>query len=227
MPPSSPFTGVRRKILMEWGKALFMAWLASQNRSRTMRQATAGPIPVPVTPPAPIPRRGGGFAATVQKLILAAAITIGVTMAVTSGDVLGWVAARQVAPAPVISASIAHIDSRQGWQSSGLTVREGDRITADVTSGGWTTQRGTALTGPGGTGVACATQRPATQCTEPMPNVASGSLIARIGDTLVAPAAPGVFIAPTSGPMQLRINDADAGLADNEGVLSLRLSVVP
>lgn len=224
MPPASPFTGVRRRILLEWGKALFMAWLASQSRSRPMRPAPIGPIPVPT--PAPAPRARGGFAATVQKLILVTALTIGVTMALTSGDVMGWLTTRQMAAPAPISASIAHIDARQGWQSAGLSVKAGDRITADVT-GSWTAQKGTAMTGTEGSGIPCAQVRPAAQCVEPMPSQPTGSLIARVGDRLVTPAAPGVFIAPIAGPLQLRINDGDAALADNEGELTVRVSVVP
>ncbi len=224
MPPASPFTGVRRRILLEWGKALFMAWLASQTRSRSMRPAAMGPTPVPT--PAPAPRARGGFAATVQKLILVTALTIGVTMAITSGDVMGWLTVRQMAAPPPISAAIAHIDARQSWQSAGLSVQAGDRITADVT-GSWTAQKGTVTSGAEGSGTPCAQVRPAAQCVEPMPNLPTGSLIARVGDRLVAPAAPGVFIAPTSGPLQLRINDGDAALADNEGELTVRVSVVP
>lgn len=223
MPPASPFTGVRRRILLEWGKALFMAWLASKTRSGPMRPAPVASIPVPT----PIPRpRGAGFAARVQKLILIAALTIGISMALTSGDVMGWLTAHQLAvPAP-ISASTAHIDARLGWQSAGLSVNAGDRITTDVT-GGWTAQRGTATTGAEGSGTPCAQTRPAAQCVEPMPSLPTGSLIARVGDRLVTPAAPGVFIAPTSGPLHLRINDGDAALADNEGELTVRVSVVP
>jgi hypothetical protein len=81
----------------------------------------------------------------------------------------------------------------------------------------------------------CANLEPAGQCVEPLPTFPSGALIGVVIPHVIA-YTPGVspngifgigsratVTAPISGDLWLRINDADGGLSDNDGILTVRV----
>ena len=64
-------------------------------------------------------------------------------------------------------------------------------------------------------------------CTEPLAGVSTGKLIGRIGTHVFAIGNGVTLTSPQSGQLQVRINDADASLGDNEGSLTLNITVPP
>jgi len=124
----------------------------------------------------------------------------------------------------------ARIFANQGWQNTGINISLGDIVTVEYISGTWT-----GGIGPGrwydGRGdlierYKCAEKvaNPST-CKEPMPYVYNGALIGKVGDILVEIGNYSQFISATGGNLQLRMNDHDEGLFDNDGSIIVRVSV--
>jgi hypothetical protein len=139
-----------------------------------------------------------------------------------------YVAAR---PAPVVSAGefLVRVDARKaGWQSAGIVVASGTRVRVEVIEGRWTHFRGEAAYNAGvGGDYICAEAIAASACVEPVPDFPQGGLIGRIGTRAFGVGERSSLVAPVAGQVQLRINDADVGLHDNDGALTVRVTVGP
>ncbi len=67
----------------------------------------------------------------------------------------------------------------------------------------------------------------ASACVEPLPDFPQGGLIGRVGDRVFPIGEATTITAPIAGPIQLRINDANEGLYDNDGTLTVHVTVGP
>ena len=108
------------------------------------------------------------------------------------------------------------VAGNQAWTDTGLDVREGDRITFAATGQIRLSANRTHIAGPGGAG---AIRSP----NYPVPAVAAGALIGRVGDG--APFLIGLgrtaVAMPGSGRLHLGINDDD--VRDNSGSFAVRI----
>ncbi len=118
------------------------------------------------------------------------------------------------------------VDARQPWQSTGLTYSAEAEMRFEVAQGLWTHWLGTVPHNPGtGAEYICGELLPPELCAEPLPQVPSGMLIGRVGDRPFGIGQSRREVSQATGPLHLRINDADDGLGDNDGVLSVRAGV--
>lgn len=121
--------------------------------------------------------------------------------------------------------STATVDARKGWQDTGVMINKGVSVDIEVISGQWTSQKGTTYNTGGGGYYVCANRMPASQCVEPLPTVPQDSLIGLVGNHIFAVGHKMSVVADTSGELMLRMNDADNGLFDNDGVLTVRITI--
>jgi hypothetical protein len=140
-------------------------------------------------------------------------------------------AAVRPTPVPTVSAGdfVVRVDARKaGWQSAGIAVEAGVPVRVAVIGGTWTHFRGEAPSNAGaGGGYICAEAMPAAGCIEPVPGFPQGGLVGRIGGRTFAVGEGTSLVAPAGGQVELRINDADEGLYDNDGALTVRVTVGP
>ena len=113
------------------------------------------------------------------------------------------------------------------WQSTGIQLLAGDQVVIEYVSGEWTGGIG-AGNWYDGRGDLMARYRctdHSSDCSEPMPEVYNGALIARVADALYEVGNRLAFSARSDGLLELRMNDHDAGLHDNDGSIEVRISV--
>ncbi len=115
----------------------------------------------------------------------------------------------------------------RSWQSTGIQLRTGDQVVIEYVSGEWTGGIG-AGKWYDGRGDLVARYRCAdhgSDCNEPMPEVYNGSLIGRVAGALYEIGNRLAFSAQSDGLLEMRMNDHDAGLHDNDGSIMVRVSV--
>jgi hypothetical protein len=129
---------------------------------------------------------------------------------------------------PTIEAtSIIEVSALRGWQLAGVEILQGDQLQIEVIEGGWTPwPYRTTYDGEGDTSWIC-TQMNTVPCPEPMPSEPLGALIGRIGDQMFKVGTQSTITAENNGQLYLRINDADGGLFDNSGSLTVSITIVP
>lgn len=134
-----------------------------------------------------------------------------------------------VAVAPSILPSIertVQVNSVEKWQTTGVFANEGDSITVEIIGGEWSIDQDQEPYTPGvGTCYTCTRFMASNKCSEPLPNFYTGALIAKIGDQIVGVNKIYTFTARRPGEISLRINDADDYLIDNDGKLTVRVTV--
>ena len=119
----------------------------------------------------------------------------------------------------------AQVNAKLSWQATGISYSANEPVKFEVTGGLWTHWLGTKPYNNGvGESYICANTIPANQCTEPLPEARKGSLIGKIGGHIFAIGSGTTITAQESGELYLRINDEDAGLFDNDGILTVDLS---
>ncbi len=112
------------------------------------------------------------------------------------------------------------VDSRLGWQETGVFANEGDLIQIVYVSGLWTID---AKVFPLVDGHGFPSEKSSG---EPMPDYNKGALIAKIGDgQFIRVENDAKFIADRNGVIYLRINDGDCCLVDNNGFLTVGVTV--
>ena len=128
---------------------------------------------------------------------------------------------------PLVSAELIEmrakvlVDAREAWQTTNLFVEKGVIVHIKVLDGEWTEWKGVREDNLGdGSGYICAQTMKVENCVEPVPDFSSGALIGRIDRQILKIGAEGIFTAAQSGVLQLRMNDADIGLHDNNGALT-------
>lgn len=160
---------------------------------------------------------GGALVATLAIIILCVAAAIG---GLTSYFLFGkqTMGSRQ---------TTTTINAHQGWQSTGVLVTSGMKISISVISGEWTYWPDAPQpynSGEGGKYI-CANVMPASQCVEPLPDFPSGGLIGKIGNQIFGIGKGTTLLAEQLGTFYLRINDGDLGLYDNVGELVIDINV--
>jgi hypothetical protein len=158
---------------------------------------------------------------------------IGRTAAAALGLMLGgaWVAGAAVDRAAIHAqtapSGVAQVDARLGWQSTGLVFQPGMPLRAVVTSGEWTYWIGGSPMQPGtGDDYVCTRIMPREMCIEPMPAERKGALIGRIGQSLFRIGQQRDLVAGEAGVLDLRMNDPDSALGDNDGILTVAINPV-
>ncbi len=119
------------------------------------------------------------------------------------------------------------VSATQGWQDTGINIQPGMAVTVEVIAGQWTHWTGTKPYNPGDGDIyyICADHMAASQCVEPVPDFAQGGLIGRIDGEAFGIGSVGEIFLQESGNLYLRINDGDDGLFDNDGELTVRISL--
>ena len=122
------------------------------------------------------------------------------------------------------------VSAKEKWQDTGITVSTGDVVTVEYVVGMWT----------GGTGAnrwydargdlvlkyRCIEHADnLSSCEEPMPDAYNGALIGKVEDSLIEIGNYAQFTSSTSGNLFLRMNDKDKGLFDNEGTITVRITI--
>ncbi|MQY05911.1 serine/threonine-protein kinase [Actinomadura macrotermitis] len=115
------------------------------------------------------------------------------------------------------------VDSTSGWQSTGIAVHKGERLTL-TSSGSWTVDR--RLFAPvGPRGYDDATDARIYQKCKLDPGLNYGVLLGRVGHgAIFAIGDDHELTAPAAGDLQLRIHDMDHCLVDNAGSLLLTIT---
>jgi hypothetical protein len=131
---------------------------------------------------------------------------------------------------PSFQAATIRVEARQGWQDTGISVTRGAIVTIEYVSGLWTGWGGEVplhdAAGPLETHpYVCADFLPAAQCVEPVPDFQGGALVGRVGRQLLQIGNSLTFVAEGHGRLELRINDGDVGLYDNEGAITAQVTV--
>jgi hypothetical protein len=120
------------------------------------------------------------------------------------------------------SGEIFAVDARREWQSTGMMIERGATLSFTVIDGQWTNWKGFAPYTMGeGTSYICG----GAHCVEYLPNAPTGALIGRVGDHVFHIGQGRTIFAETGGTLALAINDAPSGLYDNDGVLTVRVSL--
>jgi len=114
-----------------------------------------------------------------------------------------------------------------GWQDTGIFVFSGDQVQIQYISGEWTHWIGQVpySDASGKYGYICATYMQPSECVEPIPDFPTGALIGKIGGQLLKIGNTISFTSDDDGYLLLRINDADIGLYDNAGTITVRVTV--
>lgn len=122
-------------------------------------------------------------------------------------------------PPPAETRTQVTVLANQSWQSSGVTLAQGQQFQIEYISGEWT--EGTIKTpyGPEGFNYICS----AVNCCEPLPKVRKGSLIGKVGNAVFPIGSGGAFTTNEDGVLLLRINDCDPNLTDNAGSITIRI----
>jgi len=123
------------------------------------------------------------------------------------------------------SSKSTHVEvkANRTWQSTGIQVASGTKLALEVVDGKWASAKGTGVYNGGeGTGYVCGH----VDCVEPLPDLPSDSLIGMIGDAKFGVGNGTTIITEQAGELYLRINDGDNGLYDNDGTLTVSITIL-
>ena len=121
------------------------------------------------------------------------------------------------APASAAAAPrLLDVAANQGWQDTGIRVEPQQKFQLRYRSG-QVVDKDVTITDGHGTEYVCGDPG----CCEPMPDERHGALIARVAGSIMIVGNGGEFTAAEGGTIFLRVNDCDAGLADNSGQLKV------
>lgn len=121
--------------------------------------------------------------------------------------------------APLTEPVMKDIAADRGWQNTGILLEADETIHIQFMSGE-IRDGDTVIRGPAGAGWVCGD----STCCEPMPTVERDALIGRVGDMFFSIGDRNRITISTGGELRLRINDCDAGLFDNSGRLTVKIS---
>lgn len=136
-------------------------------------------------------------------------------------------------PTPVVVKT--EVSAKLGWQSTRMEFEAGTTVGFEVVAGEWTTLVGSSYPYTNGSGFylreqdeyICTRDPKRTDCAAyPMPDKPLGGLIGRVGgESFYIGPSRSAFLIRDSGILELRINDEDAGLGDNDGILTVQITV--
>ena len=134
--------------------------------------------------------------------------------------------AATIPPQPRPLSAEVIVQAGLGWQDLGIEIYAGEQVTIEYLAGKWTYWSGTVPPhGATGDGGRCADSQPASRCAEPIPDFSKGALIGKVGTQWLKIGNGLTFTANDTGTLYMRINDGDAGLYDNEGSVTVRVSI--
>jgi hypothetical protein len=144
------------------------------------------------------------------------------------------VGAATLAAAPAAQAKVtapvtatATVSSTSGWQQTSFKLRKNQSYTVSFLSGSWTVDlRNFSSVGPGG--YSDSVDRTIYQGCKYYPQRNYGVLLGKVGDSGAdfPIGEGGTFTASSSGLLNLRINDDDACLGDNNGSVKMYVSTI-
>jgi len=134
---------------------------------------------------------------------------------------------------PLVSAELTElrakvrVDAHEAWQNTNIFVEKGSTVQIKVLDGKWTEWKGMREYNRGaGSNYICAVTMKAETCVESVPDFPSGALIGRIDRQILKIGSSGKFTAAQSGVLQLRMNDGDTGIHDNDGLLTVEVVLI-
>lgn len=157
--------------------------------------------------------------------------TPGKTYTPTSSPTATHTPTPSVTPSPTISITVldkrVQVRADLGWQETGVYITDGDDVMVNYISGQWTHWKGAVpmSDASGKHGYVCANAMPASSCVEPVPDFRTGALIGRIDKRLLKIGNHLQFTSKDTGYLFLRINDADVGLGDNAGSITVEIVI--
>ncbi len=116
------------------------------------------------------------------------------------------------------------VSATSGWQSTGVNVRRGDRYSVEYLRGSWTVDAA-RFGRVDADGYDWDTDARIYQGCKILDDETYGTLLAKTGRSLTAVGGYGRLRAGGSGPLRLRINDADGCLGDNAGRITVVIRV--
>ena len=119
---------------------------------------------------------------------------------------------------PLDGPTTVQVHANRGWQPAGVRVAANQAFTIEYVAG-TIRDREVTIGNGGGSDYICGS----ADCCEPMPNERRSALIARVEGRIFVVGNRTRITSPEAGRVFLRINDCDEGLADNVGVLEVRL----
>ncbi|WP_219471976.1 hypothetical protein [Nonomuraea rhizosphaerae] len=117
------------------------------------------------------------------------------------------------------------IDSRHGWQRSGVFVEAGDLVRVVQVDGRWTVDH-RQFPYVSGRGYSWYTDRRINQGCKILDNYTYGTLVGKLNNTVFRIGSSAVFRANQDGFLELRVNDDDRCLGDNDGALRVKVSIL-
>lgn len=127
---------------------------------------------------------------------------------------------------PIPSEYQYQVYGNQGWQNTEIYINKGNEITITVLSGRWTSQKGSLPYNSGeGDNYICTNTTSFSQCVEPLPDFPKGGLVGRISNQDFWIGNGNSVIALQTGALQLRMNDGNDGLYDNDGILLVQIVI--
>ncbi|NBE96571.1 hypothetical protein FE391_00020 [Nonomuraea sp. KC401] len=128
------------------------------------------------------------------------------------------------ASATAYSGKSKWISSERGWQHAGVYVEPGDWVRVRYLAGRWSVDSG-KFRYVSSAGYPRHIDRHIYAPCKVLKNQPQGSMIARINDDIYRIGRSRWIQARQAGFLQLRINDADACLGDNDGAVRVKLTV--
>ncbi|WP_406674057.1 hypothetical protein WBK31_39425 [Nonomuraea sp. N2-4H] len=143
--------------------------------------------------------------------------------AVTAGACVAATAAPAAATTSAYGKS-KWISATKGWQHTGVYVEPGDLVRIRATDGRWTVDH-RKFPYVSANGYHRYTDRKIYQGCKILRGLPYGTLIARVNGDHYRVGTRGVFRARQAGFLQLRVNDADGCLKDNDGTVIAKIRV--
>jgi hypothetical protein len=130
-------------------------------------------------------------------------------------------------PSIPIFEQYTEVHANQGWQDTGIFIFRGDEVQIHYVSGEWTHWIGQVpySDASGKYGYICAASMQPSECVEPVPDFPTGALIGKVGNQMLKIGNTFSFTSEEEGYLLLRINDADVGLYDNAGTITVQVAV--
>lgn len=136
-----------------------------------------------------------------------------------------------ITPSPTVPMNslekVIQVRADLGWQNTNVYITNNDDVLIQYVSGQWTHWKGTVpmSDASGKYGYVCADAMAASSCVEPVPDFRTGALIGQVHRRLLRIGNRLQFTSTDTGYLFLRINDADIGLSDNAGSITVKIIV--
>ncbi|MET8004473.1 hypothetical protein [Nonomuraea glycinis] len=117
------------------------------------------------------------------------------------------------------------ISSESGWQRSGVFVEPGDLVRVQQVGGSWTVDH-RQFDYVSARGYTWREDRRINQGCKILDSRTYGTLVGKVNGSIFKVGTGMVFRAQEEGFLELRINDADRCLGDNDGAIRVKISIL-